>query len=107
MNTPGRPHSPTMHHRTRPEGEEVAKKMRATHDWFRHDGKNIEEQHAPIERLTNEEASKIAAKNKGDSENWYGHDMTPTPLQVRPHQTPKVKATDVAAAGKNYKKIAG
>ena len=45
MAAPGQPHTPTIHPRTRPEAEDVALRMRATNDWFRHDGKNIE--HAP------------------------------------------------------------
>ena len=45
MAAPGQPPTPTIHPRTRPEAEDVALRMRATNDWFRHDGKNIE--HAP------------------------------------------------------------
>ena len=109
MQAPGRPASPTIHRRTRPEGQEVAKKMRGTNDWFRHDGRNIEEQTLPPSRLTMPIANEIAAKNKKDSEKWYGHDMTPTPMEPRqpqPIQSPKVKANDPAAK-ENYKKVAG
>ena len=54
-------------------------------------------------------ANEIAAKNKIDSEQWYGHDMTPTPMKPRePHpvQSPKVKASDPSAKD-NFKKVAG
>ena len=42
MPEPGAPHTPTVAPRTRPEAEENALKGRATNDWFRHDGKNVE-----------------------------------------------------------------
>ena len=42
MRTPGRPVEATVHPRTRPEGEEIARRNRTENDWFRHDGKNVE-----------------------------------------------------------------
>ncbi len=42
MRTAGRPVSPTVHPRTKPEAEEFAQQSRKTNDWFRHDGKNAE-----------------------------------------------------------------
>ncbi len=42
MRTAGRPVSPTVHPRTKPEAEEFAQQSRKTNDWFRHDEKNAE-----------------------------------------------------------------
>ena len=65
MHTAGRPASPTIHPRTRPEANEFAVKNRSTNDWFRHDGKNVEAQQAPPERLQGSLAPEIAHKAKG------------------------------------------
>ena len=67
MRSAGRPISPTLHPRTRPEATDNATKMRATGDWFRHDGKNVEEAPPPAVRLQGYVAPDVAEKNKGKS----------------------------------------
>lgn len=71
--TPGRPHDPTIHPRTRPEAEEFATKARATNDWFRHDGKNVEQTPSPPSRLASRNAQDIAERSKGEPDAWYQH----------------------------------
>lgn len=71
MPEPGAPHTPTVPTRTRPEAEENAMKLRATNDWFRHDGKNVEAPPAGHVRLASKQAHEIAAKYKGESDAWY------------------------------------
>lgn len=66
MHTAGRPASPTIHPRTRPEANEFAIKNRSTSDWYRHDGKNVEVEPAPPQRLQGYVAPEVAEKNKGD-----------------------------------------
>ena len=65
MNSAGKPVSPTVHPRTKPEASDFAVKNRATNDWFRHDGKNIEAQLPPPQRLQGYVAPDIAQKAKG------------------------------------------
>lgn len=62
---PGQPHTPTLHPRTRPEANEWALKMRQTNDWFRHDGKNVEERKQLPRKLHSEKACEIADKARG------------------------------------------
>ena len=66
MHTAGRPASPTIHPRTKPEANEFASKNRATGDWFRHDGKNVEVDPTPPQRLQGHVAPEVAEKNKGN-----------------------------------------
>ena len=65
--TPGRPHSPTIHPRTRPEANEFAARNRGTGDWFRHDGKNVENAPPPAARVGAypDKVQATAEKNKG------------------------------------------
>ena len=71
--TPGRPHGPALHPRTRPEAEDIANRAKTTNDWFRHDGKNVEQTPPPPSRLATRNAQDIADRSKGDPESWYQH----------------------------------
>src|SRR6218665_213199 len=71
--TPGRPHEPTIHPRTRPEAEDYALKNRITNDWFRHDGKNVEQLPSKPFRLTTKLANEIATRSKGLTDDWFCH----------------------------------
>ena len=66
MRSARRPPSPTTHPRTKPEANEFAMRNRGTGDWFRHDGKNVEQQQAPPQRLQGPVAPEVAEKYKGN-----------------------------------------
>ena len=77
--TPGRPHEATIHPRTRPEANEYALRNRGTSDWYRHDGKNIEEMSPPPVRLAGKNAEDIAEKSKGEPDQWFQHNSNNPP----------------------------
>ncbi len=90
--TPGRPHSPTIHPRTRPEATEYAAKMRGTNDWFRHDGKNVEKADRPPPRLQTRNAKDIATKNKGEPDQWFQHNSQNEAQAVAPPRCPTAES---------------
>ena len=71
--TPGRPHDPTVHPRTRPEAEEYAVKNRTTSDWFRHDGQNVEMQRPSPIKVGDRRGAANAEKAKGEADKWFAH----------------------------------
>ena len=82
MRTAGRPASPTIHPRTKPEAEEFATKNRGTNDWFRHDGKNVDSPPTVVPKVPTEVAKEAAAKNKGEPGEWFKHDEGGNPTTV-------------------------
>ena len=101
MRTPGRPPSPTIHPRTKPEAEEYAVKNRQTNDWFRHDGKNVVLDPKPLPKTGfNRLAAEIAVKGRGTASDWFQHTHDPVPEKV------PVRCPTQSARG-NHDKIYG
>ncbi|KAK2145096.1 hypothetical protein LSH36_703g01082 [Paralvinella palmiformis] len=99
--TPGRPVDPTTHPRTRPEATEYALRNRGTSDWFRHDGKNVEEPSPPPMRLSTKNAEEIAEKNKGEPDQWFQHNPSNEP------DTPPMPRVHTEEAKASHEKIQG
>lgn len=101
MRTPGRPKSPTIHPRTKPEAEDYAYKNRQTNDWFRHDGKNAELDPKPRPKTGfNKLAVEIAEKGRGSAADWFEHTSKPVKENV------PVRCPTQSARG-NHDKIYG
>ncbi|ELU09461.1 hypothetical protein CAPTEDRAFT_223662 [Capitella teleta] len=104
--TPGRPHESSIHGaRTRPEAEAIARKMRGESDWFRHDGKNVEEAEPAVPRLKTELAEEIAEKNRGNADEWFEHNAQNAPDAAPKERCPtqESKAAHDKVQGKDEK----
>ena len=71
--TPGRPHEATVHPRTTPAADSIARRARTTSDWFRHDGTNVEPPAAPPTRHPDPRTEVNAARNRGEPDQWFEH----------------------------------
>eukprot|EP00918_Siedleckia_nematoides_P064145 GHVU01139495.1.p1 GENE.GHVU01139495.1~~GHVU01139495.1.p1 ORF type:complete len:481 (+),score=78.21 GHVU01139495.1:167-1609(+) len=111
MEDAGRPISPTVHPRTRPEAEDYAMKNRSTGDWFRHDGKNIESAAPPPVRLPSRQGKEISVKMKTSPEaEWFQHKAeapgtetppkNPSPVKARPQDQQVVQQISDKVQGK-------